>query len=107
MCQKIIFTQVFLKIVIFDFILSPWSLVLLRLCAKRPQLKISFLVRRGWSVIAIELRPAWFGPATLTSRTSGRRRVERDRSGANRVYEVRRITVEGEQLLVDIDSGAN
>ena len=35
------------------------------------------------------------------------RRVERDRSSANQVYEVCGSTVEGEQLLVDIDSGAN
>ena len=41
-------------------------------------------------------RPAWFGPVTSTNRTSGGRRVERDRSGANQVYKVCGSTVEGE-----------
>ena len=41
------------------------------------------------------------------SRIGGGRRVERDQSGANQFYEVCGSTVEEEQLLVNIDSGAN
>ena len=37
----------------------------------------------------------------------GGKRVERDPSGANQVYEVCGSTVEGKQLQVNIDSGAN
>ena len=52
-------------------------------------------------------RPAQFDPATPTSRTNGGRRVERDQSGANQIYEMCGSTVEGKQLLSNIDSGAN
>ena len=39
-------------------------------------------------------RPAWFGPVTSIIRTSRGRCVEKDRSGANQVYEVWGSTVE-------------